>query len=70
LVLDGGRYGRLLPTEATAQALADAIEEHLEMPADLRDRAKLAEDFLGTEFSVDKAAEVSATLFRDLASLR
>ena len=70
LVLDGGRYGRLLPTEATAQALADAIEEHLEMPADLRDRAKLAEDFLGTDFSVDKAAEVSATLFRDLASLR
>jgi hypothetical protein len=40
------------------------------MPADLRDRAKLAEDFLGTDFSVDKAAEVSATLFRDLASLR
>lgn len=70
LVLDGGRYGRLLPTEATAQALADAIEEHLEMPADLRDRAKLAGDFLGTDFSVDKAAEVSATLFRDLASLR
>jgi len=70
LVLDGGRYGRLLPTEATAQALADAIEEHLEMPADLRDRAKLAEDFLATDFSVDKAAEASAALFRDLASLR
>jgi hypothetical protein len=50
--------------------LADAIEEHLEMPADLRDRAKLAEDFLSTGFSVDKAAEVSAALFRDLASLR
>jgi glycosyltransferase involved in cell wall biosynthesis len=70
LVLDGGRYGRLLPTEATAQTLADAIEEHLEMPADLRDRAKLAEDFLSTDFSVDKAAEVSATVFRDLASFR
>ena len=70
LVLDGGRYGRLLPTEAAAQALADAIEEHLEMPADLRDRAKLAEDFLSTDFSVDKAAEVSAALFRDLTSLR
>jgi glycosyltransferase involved in cell wall biosynthesis len=69
LVLDGGRYGRLLPKDATVQALADAIEEHLEMPEDLRDRAKLAEDFLGTDFSVDKAAEVSATLFRELASL-
>jgi len=68
LVLDGGRYGRLLPTEATAQDLADAIEEHLEKPEDLRERAKLAEDYLRTEFSVDKAADVSAALFRALAA--
>jgi glycosyltransferase involved in cell wall biosynthesis len=68
LVLDGGRYGRLLPTEATAQDLADAIEEHLEKPEDLRERAKLAEDYLRTEFSVDKAADVSAALFRALVA--
>jgi glycosyltransferase involved in cell wall biosynthesis len=70
LVLDGGRYGRLLPTDATAQDLADAIEEHLSKPDDLRERAKLAEDYLRTDFSVDKAADVSAALFRELASHR
>jgi glycosyltransferase involved in cell wall biosynthesis len=68
LVLDGGRFGRLLPAEATPQDLADAIEEHLERPEDLRERAKLAEDYLRTDFSVDQAAEVSAALFRGLAS--
>jgi glycosyltransferase involved in cell wall biosynthesis len=68
LVLDGGRFGRLLPAEATPRDLADAIEEHLERPEDLRERAKLAEDYLRTDFSVDQAAEVSAALFRGLAS--
>ena len=43
LVLDEGRHGRLLPKDASVHALADAIEEHLERPEDLRDRAKLAE---------------------------
>lgn len=42
-VLDGGRYGRLLPA-GDVDALADAVRVHLSDPADLLGRVRLAAD--------------------------
>lgn len=68
LVLREGRYGRLLEAEAPAETFADAIQAHLELPEDLRARARSAEAYLRSDFSVAGAAEASAGLFRRLAT--
>jgi glycosyltransferase involved in cell wall biosynthesis len=67
LVVKDGDYGRLLPPEASPVALADAIQQHLECPEALKTRAEAAEDYLRADFSVVRAAEVSAEVFRRLA---
>lgn len=67
LVLDDGAYGRVLERDASPLELADAIQAHLENPAQLRSRAAAAESYVRREFSVPRAAEVSARLLRRLS---
>ena len=69
LVLDGGRYGELLPT-GEADELAHALERHLRNPAELQGRLDGVEQHIRAVFSVDAAVEASLAGFRAAARHR
>jgi glycosyltransferase involved in cell wall biosynthesis len=66
LVLKNGAYGRLLEADASPQEFADALQAHLDSPQELRSRAADSETYVRQQFSVSRAAEVSARLLRQL----
>ncbi len=70
LVLDGGTYGRLLDAQAQPQDLADALQAHLSDPSVLRRVAIDAEAHVREEFSVGRAANISADLLCRLGERR
>jgi len=70
LVLEDGTYGRLLASEASPQEFADALQAHLDNPEELRSRAAAAATYVREDYSVPRAAEVSARLLHRLAGRR
>ncbi len=66
LVLEDGTYGRLLGPEASPGELADALQAHLDNPEELRSRAAGADTYIREDYSVSRAAEVSAGLWHRL----
>lgn len=68
-VLDGGQFGHLVPVE-NADALADALVEHLRDPQPLRARAARAKQSAGERFDASGAARAHLTLLVGLASAK
>lgn len=67
-ILDGGRYGRLVPVD-DVEALAEAITDHLRYPDPLRAAAQSAAETAAERFDPQRAAETHLSLLAELVGL-